>query len=102
MSLTCPACAKPNQNGELCQRCGCDLSDLHAVNRAAEWCLRAGREHLRRAAWLQALQHAEQSWDLQHSAAAARDAFVLAAALGDTVAALRWHRRAARDPAAES
>jgi hypothetical protein len=92
MSVTCPACGKADQEQLTCSRCGCDLSRLIEVARAAAAafhrslaCLRAGRR-------ADALAAAEQSWRLCHSVEAARLAFLAAAALGDTSSALSWRR----------
>jgi hypothetical protein len=98
MSLNCPACNKPNQDGPACQRCGCDLSALHTIRRAAQVCLAEAIHGLRNRQWNQALIEAERSWELYHSPEAAHCAFVLAAALGETAAALRWRQRALRAP----
>jgi hypothetical protein len=100
MPLSCPVCTKPNQDGPACQRCGCDLSALHMIRRAAEACLAEARHSLRDQQWGQALIEAERSWELCHSPEAARCAFVLAAALGETAAALHWRQRALQDPTA--
>jgi hypothetical protein len=94
MSLSCPACNKPGQTGQLCQRCGCDLSALHTVRRAAHSSLAQARCLLLRREWQSALLAAEQSWQLYHSAEAAHCAFLAGAALGDTPAALCWRSRA--------
>jgi methionyl-tRNA synthetase len=92
--LTCPACNKSNQDADNCQRCGCDLSSLHAVQEAAATCLGLARYSLTQQRWQEALEYAERSWVLCHSREAAQYAFYTAAALRDTPAALTWHRRA--------
>ena len=94
MSLNCPACNKSNQDGPVCQRCGCDLSALHMIRRAAQICLAEARHGLRNRQWSQALIDAERSWELYHSSEAAHCAYVLAAALGETDAAVRWRQQA--------
>ena len=94
MSLTCPACRKADQAGDRCERCGCDLTRLRAIDEAAsgwlvraETALREGRREEARAA-------AARSWSLRHSSRAAQVAFVAASAGSDTGAALAWRRRA--------
>jgi hypothetical protein len=94
MSLTCPICKKPNQAGPVCQRCACDLSALHAIRHAAQVCLGRARRCLHNQQWIEALAEAERSWELVHSTQAARCAFVVAGAAGNTAAALRWRERA--------
>jgi hypothetical protein len=96
MALTCPACNKANQTDAICQRCGCDLSGLHAIKRAAEASLGSVRQRLRQRDWAQALAEAEQSWQLCHSDAAAQCAFILSGILGNTAAALCWRQRTLR------
>ena len=93
MSLTCPACNKPAQTGDTCQRCGCELAQLHRVHRAAQDCLQVAVELLQQQDWAGALTQTEHSWTLHHSPAAARCAFVLCAILGDTATALQWLSR---------
>jgi hypothetical protein len=94
MPLTCPACKKASQSGPVCERCGCELSALHAVQFAAGVCLNLAHHYVSYRLWAEALEAAERSWQLQHSAEAARCAFLVAGALGNTPAALLWHQRA--------
>ncbi len=93
MLLTCPACNKAGQADAACQRCGCDLSRLHATAAAAAVRLAAARTALEDSDWSAALTRAADSWRLRHSPAAAQLAFLAAAAGGDGAATLRWHRR---------
>ncbi len=93
MSLICPACNKPHQSSPVCQRCGCDLSALHAVRRAAAAWLAEARHCLLQQEWPSALEAAERSWELSHSPEAAQCAFLVGGALGDTAAVVRWHQR---------
>lgn len=95
MPITCPACNKPNQAEAACQRCGCDLSPLHAVVEAAGMSLRAAVASLAKRDGPGALAHAEQSWRLVHSRESAEAAFLAAAAAGDAAELLRWRGRAA-------
>jgi hypothetical protein len=73
---------------------------LHAIKRAALSCLGQAHQACGSRDWDGALNKAQQSWELYHSPEAARFAFVVAGALGDTSAALDWRRRveALEDP----
>lgn len=97
MALPCPACNKADQTAAACTRCGCDLSQLHAIVAAAADRLAAAQVALGAADWPAALAGAEQSWQLVHSTEAARLGFLAAGAQGDTVRTLQWHRRACAD-----
>ena len=97
MAIPCPACNKADQTAVACTRCGCDLSQLHAIVEAAADRLAAAQTALGAANWRGALAAAERSWELLHSAEAARLGFLAAGALGDTGRALQWHRRARAD-----
>jgi uncharacterized protein (DUF983 family) len=97
MEITCPACNKGGQTEAACSRCGCDLTRLRAVVNAASATVSAARAALGRAAWSEALDQAQTSWQLLHTANAARVAFLAAAVLGDIAVALRWRQRAAQD-----
>ncbi len=92
MSVTCPACGKADQEQQTCSRCGCDLTRLLEVARAAAAALHRSLACLRAGEREDALAAAEQSWNLCHSVEAARLAFLAAAALGDTSAALGWRQ----------
>jgi hypothetical protein len=94
MEVTCPACNKGGQTQTACARCGCDLTGLRTVAEAASAAMSAARAALRRTDWSGALDQAEASWQLLHQPNAARLAFLAAAVLRDTAAALRWRRRA--------
>jgi hypothetical protein len=94
MEITCPACNKDGQTEAACSRCGCDLTRLHAVVHAASAAVSAARAALGRADWPEALAQAQTSWQLLHTANAARAAFLAAAVLGETAAALRWRQHA--------
>ena len=98
MEITCPACNKTGQTEAACARCGCDLTRLRAVLKSASAGLSAARDALGRADFSAALEHAEVSWQLRHTSAAARLAFLAAAALHDTPSALSWRRRASATP----
>jgi hypothetical protein len=95
VALTCPACGKNNQAGPVCARCGCDLSRLHTVTEAAVAALAEAHASLRAMDWSTALAWAGKSWQLCHSAKAARLAFLAAVGLGQTDSALTWRRRGA-------
>lgn len=94
MNVTCPACNKPGQTEPACPRCGCDLSQLHAILRTATARLADAQTALTRHDCQGALARSEHSWLLLHSAQSAQLAFLAAAALGDTPRALAWRRRA--------
>jgi len=95
MLLTCLACNKPNQTTAACARCGCDLSELQAIVKAAAVWLAQAQTSLQVQDWAGALEQATQSWQLCHSAEAARLAFLAASADGQTSVALEWRHRAA-------
>ena len=96
MHAPCPACGKNVDLGvtSACPRCSCDLAPLAACLGSAMWHLRAAATELRLGDWPAASKHAEQSWSLRHSAQAARIGSLAAMALGDTLTALQWRRRA--------
>lgn len=96
MSITCPACNKPNQAQPACSRCGCDLSCLLALANGAAGALSQARNWLHQRDWAEALEWAEESWRLRHTAEAAGIAFLAAGALGLTARALCWHERLPR------
>lgn len=94
MELTCPACNKAGQTGAACQRCGCELSRLQSIAMAAAMRLEAALAALEACDWLSALDEATASWGLHRSPAAARVAFLAAAAGADHRRALSWRERA--------
>ena len=94
MPISCPACAKKNDAGGLCTRCGCDLSSLRLVLGAATSVLSLARRELRKRNWNAALEDAERSWELAHSPESARLASLAAAALGEIELLTQWRRRA--------
>ena len=96
MALRCPACGKQNSDeaATACARCGADLAELEAILDYAAWHLIESSAQFRARDWETAFWHAEQSWKLRHSDAAARMAFLAAAAVGDTASALQWLPRA--------
>ena len=93
MEITCPACNKDAQTEAACSRCGCDLTRLRTVFDAAAAALSSACAAFHRTDWSEALHQAETSWQLLHATDAARLAFLAAAGLGDTPAALRWRQR---------
>jgi hypothetical protein len=93
MEIVCPSCGKANQSTP-CLRCGCELSQLFAVCRAAEFELRIAGKCLRFGNVDEAREHAAHSWELHHSAEAARLAFLACIALGDFARSRLWHRSA--------
>ena len=94
-SVLCPSCGKVN-NTAPCQRCGCDLAPLFAIDLAAQARLASAAASLRDGEALAAHEHAGQSWELRHSSEAARVAFLACVAMEEFDAALLWRRRAMR------
>ena len=97
MLIDCPACGRENDAGQdfLCRRCGCDLEGLHTVLACAARHLAMAATRLRELDWRAALGGAERSWQLQHTASAARMAFLAAAAIGDARLAASWLKHCA-------
>jgi hypothetical protein len=96
MEIACPACGKANDLGTAtaCARCGCDLAGLVRILAGAVWHLKAAARELRGGDWETALEHAETSWSLRHSSAAARAAYLAAMGLRSERDARQWRRRA--------
>jgi hypothetical protein len=90
--MRCPACGKENKPAPeaSCPRCGCDLSMLFSVVRAAVWHLAESAMYFRMGDWKAAQWHAEKSWKLRKTLNAAHLAFLAAAALGDSERAWQW------------
>jgi predicted amidophosphoribosyltransferase len=93
MEIICPSCGKANE-ATPCRRCGCELSQLFAVCRAAEVELRIAAKCLSSGNVAEAREHATHSWELHHSSEAARLAFLACIALQDFARSRHWHRRA--------
>ena len=87
--IVCPSCAKANESAP-CRRCGCDLSSLFAIDRAAGIELAAAAKCLRTGKAADARNHAARSWQLRHTLVAARLAFLACVALADSAAARYW------------
>jgi hypothetical protein len=100
MELKCPACTKVTDlaQTQVCPRCACDLSALARILEDAQRLLRLAARALRRRDLAQAHWHAQTSWELVHAPAAARLAFLAAAAQGKTDDLLYWHRRSRTPP----
>jgi hypothetical protein len=98
MTLRCPACNKTNDVAAetACPRCGCDLSMLSSILWSTVQHLKAASAQFRARDWEAALWHAERSWSLRHTPAAAQLACLAAAALGDSVRVGQWLRHARR------
>jgi hypothetical protein len=92
--ISCPVCAKKNDAGGSCTRCGCDLSSLRLVLSAATSFLSLASRELQKRDWNAALGHAQRSWELAHSPESARLASLAAAALGEIELLKQWRRRA--------
>jgi hypothetical protein len=93
MDITCPSCGKMNQSTP-CLRCGCDLSPLLAVCRAAQVELSVAAKYLRSGSLQEARWHAARSWELYRTPEAARLAFLACLASGDFNWSWIWHHRA--------
>ena len=96
MAITCPACGKRNDGGIECARCGCEISILERIARAAEQELRMGKECLVNGNAPEAFHHAESSWFLKKSPEAARLAFLACLAAADFRRVRRWYARAGK------
>jgi hypothetical protein len=93
MDIICPSCSKGNQSTP-CLRCGCDLSPLFAVCRAALVELTVAGKCLRLGDLMEARAHAGQSWGLYHTSEAARLAFLACVALDELAEGRIWYHRA--------
>ncbi|MDO8722838.1 MAG: hypothetical protein Q7J31_11560 [Syntrophales bacterium] len=91
--IKCPACGKENNEAKECTRCGCELSILASICRAAEQELFMGKESLVNGDIPVAIHHAGKSWHLKKSPEAARLAFLTALASGDFAQAGKWYAR---------
>src|SRR5271165_4257740 len=92
MEIVCPSCSRANQS-TLCGRCGCELSSLFALSRAAEVELRVAGKCLCAGNVAEAREHAARSWQLHHSSEAAHVAFLACIALEDSAWGRIWHHR---------
>lgn len=92
MEILCPSCNKANTT-ELCQRCGCDLSQLMACAESARLALETAVRALSEDSAQTANEAAVKSWDLRHTKEAARLAFISSLAMGDPDTAVEWLRR---------
>jgi hypothetical protein len=93
MEIVCPSCGKANQSTP-CGRCGCELSPLFAIYRAADIELSVAGKCLRSGNVNEARERASHSWELRHTSKAARLAFLACIALDDFAWGRVWHRRA--------
>ena len=91
--IKCPACGKENDEAKECARCGCELSILARICRAAEQELFMGKKSLENRNIPVAMHHAGKSWHLKKSSEAARLAFLTALASGDFAQAGKWYAR---------
>jgi hypothetical protein len=99
MTITCPACGKSDDGRAECARCGCDISILVKIIKAAGREFEAGRECLMNGCPGDAFSHAERSWLLKKSREAARLAFLAVIAQSRLDLADRWYARAMRQAA---
>ena len=92
-TLKCPACGKVNGLEEkICSRCTCDLETLAMIIRMADWYRDQASTRLQAADGPGALAKALNSWDLRHSAEAARLAFLASLLNHDFAAATHWYK----------
>jgi hypothetical protein len=96
MAIACPACGKKSDGAAECPRCGCELSTLEMIIRAAGQELAAGRRSFLVNDFPLALHHAGKSWHLKKNQEAARLAFLSALSLNDRANLGRWYARAIR------
>jgi hypothetical protein len=96
MEIVCPACGKKSDDAPECPRCGCELSTLAMIIRAAMQELAVGRKSFLEGDFQSALHHAGKSWRLKKSPEAARLAFLSALSLNDFTNLKRWYARAGR------
>lgn len=94
MLIACPACSKKSEDMRECPRCGCELSILEMITRAAARELFMGRESFLADDMQSAIYHAGKSWHLKKSPTAARLAFLSALSASDWTEADRWYARA--------
>jgi hypothetical protein len=94
MAIACPACGKKSEDVRECPRCGCELSILEMITRAAARELFIGRESFLAGDMQSASYHAGKSWHLKKSPEAARVAFLSALSTGDSAQVDRWYARA--------
>ena len=97
IEIVCPSCGKANGSSP-CRRCGCDLSSLLTIERAAGIELATAGKCLRIGNAGDARKHAALSWQLRHAPEAAYLAFIACLLLGDFATGLIWHQRAIRQP----
>ena len=94
MTIACPACGKKSEDVRECPRCGCELSILEMITRAAARELLTGRESFLAGDMQSAVYHAGKSWYLKKNPGAARLAFLSALPTGDPAQIDRWYARA--------
>ncbi len=94
--IACPACGKKSEDARDCPRCGCELSILEMITRAAAQELVTGRKNFLAGDMQSALYHAGKSWYLKKSPEAARLASLSALAANDLTLVGRWYARANR------
>ncbi len=95
MKLQCPACRKINNGVSECVRCGCDISVLAKIIRAAEFEIFCSKKSLEAKDALKALHHAERSWRLKKGPHAAKFSFLACLAAQRFDEAKRWYAAAA-------
>ena len=95
MQITCPACGKAAVSTAVhsCDRCGCDLSTLREIRRAANALLGEAKSALAGGDGLAALAFATRSWTLVHRPVTAHVGCLAAAVLEDPASLARWRRR---------
>ena len=91
MEIKCPSCKKVNSDSPECVRCGCELKILTTILQAAENEISMGKAKLLNGDFLEALEHAMQSWNLKKSSNAAKLAFLVNGSIGKYEDALKWY-----------
>jgi thioredoxin-like negative regulator of GroEL len=95
MELACPACNKVNSlQAEECIRCSCELKLLALLLNQAEDLLTLGKTALQEGNSQEALEYANASWQIKHSQASAKLAFLATLAEQNDEEASFWYPRA--------
>jgi hypothetical protein len=92
MKIDCPICRKANASEIQCRRCGEDLLPFIHILRCADTALRHGAEYLQTGDGPNALRQAEIAWNLKHTPAAARLAFMACLLQQRFSMATLWYR----------
>jgi len=96
MQIRCPACKKNNVQVPRCQRCNTDLTVLNSIREASDHFLEKSRRNIMNGNGAKALQYAQTAWELEHTAQAARQAFLACLLLRRFDRATQWYALATR------